>query len=123
MHAILNALLGRAGLIERVEFHHAPRQVGVGPGLDVEAKAGAADPGNPARLPWGQLDRLAGDQVVAFAEHVAHGSGDALSYFRGRNHSGLFMPRCCSSSVPSAASASSPAGAISGSSSGMSGKL
>ena len=86
MHAILLALLGAAFLIERVEFHHAARQVGVVAGFDLEAEAGAADPVNPPLAFRGRAFQLAGLRVAAFAERIAHGSRDALPGFEAGDH-------------------------------------
>ena len=92
MHAILFALPGPAALIERVEFHYAARQVGVGLAVDLEAEARAADPGNAA-LPFSRRPfQLAGLGVAAFAEHIADRSGDALADIDPGVHGGVIAP-------------------------------
>ena len=47
MHGILLAPLGPAHLIQRVEFHNAGGERGAVPGVDIEAKVLATEPGNP----------------------------------------------------------------------------
>ena len=87
VHAILLALLGAAFLIERVEFHHAPREIRVGRVHDVETEACAAHPCNAALLAGYECFQLAGFVIAAFAEDIAHGAGDTLAGLEPRCHS------------------------------------
>src|SRR5271163_582232 len=101
MHAILFAYPGLAALVERVKFHDAACQVGVGLAGDLEAEAGPAKPCDAA-LPFGRwASPLAGFRVVAFFKDIADGSADAFADIEARCHGGMIAPRRSSSSVPS----------------------
>ena len=76
MHAV-HAALRRA--VERVEFHDAAGEIGVAPGLDVEAEAGAADPFDAGGAVFGVGLDMAGLRIATGPEDVMDGAGDAAS--------------------------------------------